>query len=520
MNKDIQHIKHFFVTASIGFVFLVASSLVWNIQNEKRTTYKLAKVEAIGNQNKDLTFRRWSTLHGGVYVPITDKITPNEYMDFIPNRDVTTTDGQKLTLINPAYMTRLAHELELEISGKIGHITSLNPIRPENKADEWETNALKRFESGAKEHSSIETINGKKYLRYMRPMHVEKRCLKCHTNQGYQLGDIRGGLSVAIPMDKYETIIKSKISGLIFFHIFILGIGLLLGWLAYRRTLYSVKARIESQKIIRKNERLLKIQNQELRKAKEKAEESDRLKTIFLQNMSHEIRTPMNAILGFSSLIPSEFNNKEKLKEYTEIINQRGNDLLGIINDLLDISKIESEKVELHLEQFDLNALLDEVQDVAQALQSRFEKFHINVISPISFDSENIILTSDKGRLKQVFSNLISNAFKFTLEGSITIGYHLSADRIYFHVEDTGIGIPEKDLENVFSRFTQIEQETTRIYDGTGLGLSITKGIIHLLHGQIKVESEVNRGSKFTFWIPLQNVDFEKDQQQKLQFEV
>ncbi|PXX98761.1 hypothetical protein DF185_15390 [Marinifilum breve] len=519
MNKDIKHIKQFFVTASIGFVFLVVSSLVWNIQNEKKTTYKLAKVEATGNQNKDLTWRRWATLHGGVYVPITDKIQPNNYLNFVPKRDVTTTDGQKLTLINPAYMTRLAHELELEISGEIGHITSLNPIRPENKADEWETNALKQFESGAKEHCSIETINGKEYLRYMRPMYVEKGCLKCHANQGYQLGDIRGGFSVAIPMDKYETIIKAKISDLVFFHIFILAIGLFLGWLAYRRTLHSVKERNESQEIIRKNEKLLKIQNKELRKSKEKAEESDRLKTIFLQNMSHEIRTPMNAILGFSSLIPGEFHDKEKLTEYTNIINQRGKDLLCIINDLLDISKIESEKVELHIEQFNLNTLLNEVKGVALALQSRFEKFHINVMFPLSFDSDNIILCSDKGRLKQVFANLISNAFKFTLEGKITIGYHLSANKIYFHVEDTGIGIPEKELDNVFNRFTQVEQETTRIHDGTGLGLSIAKGIIKLLNGQIGVESEVNKGSKFTFYIPFEEVDSAKGQQQQLQFE-
>ena len=520
MNKDIKHIKHFFITASIGFVFLVVSSLIWNIQNEKSTTYKLAKVEALGNHNKDLSFRRWAASHGGVYVPITNKIQPNKYLSFLPNRDIVTTNGDSLTLINPAYMTRLAFELNKEHNEEEGHITSLNPIRPENAPDEWEIIALNKFEKGATEYSSIEQINGKKYLRFMHPLRVELECMKCHDSQKYKVGDLRGGISTSVPMSKYTPIMQSKIDNLIITHVIIGIMALFFGWLAWRRTLNSVKERNITQEKIIDNEKLLTEQNKKLVAAKNKAEESDRLKTTFLQNMSHEIRTPMNAILGFSSLIPFEFDNKAKLMEYTDIINQRGKDLLCIINDLLDISKIESEKVELHIEQFDLNSLLDEVQSVTIALQSRFEKYQINVIFPVTFDSENIILCSDKGRLKQVFTNLISNAFKFTHEGSITIGYYLSASKIYFYVEDTGIGIPEKELDNVFSRFTQVEQETTRIHDGTGLGLSIAKGIIRLLNGQIGVESELNKGSKFIFWLPLQEIVSKKGRQQKLQFEV
>jgi len=520
MTKDINHIKQFFFATSIGFIFLLASSLTWNIQEEKKTTYELAKVEAKGNHNKDLSFRRWAATHGGVYIPITEKITPNKYLNFVPDRDITSTTGKKLTLINPAYMTRLAFEISEAESGEKGHITSLNPIHPKNKPDEWEIKALKLFENGAKEYSSVETIDNKEYLRYIKPLYVEKGCLKCHTEEKYQLGDIHGGISVAIPMERYDAILNSKIQDYAYSHVLIALMGLFLGWLAYRRTLHSVREKNESQHKIAVNEALLREKNRELITAKDKAEESDRLKTIFLQNMSHEIRTPMNAILGFSSLIPDEFDNRNKLIEYTSIINQRGNDLLCILNDLLDISKIESEKVELHIEQFDLNSLLIEVQSVALALQSRYEKYHINVIFPINFDNENIVLCSDKGRLKQVFANLISNAFKFTQEGSITIGYYLSANKIYFQVEDSGIGIPGKELENVFNRFTQVEQETTRTHDGTGLGLSIVKGILRLLNGQIDVESEENKGSKFTFYIPLQNADSEQGQQQKLQFEV
>ena len=519
MNKDIQHIKQFFIATSICFLFLMICSLIWNIQEEKKTTYELAKVEALGNYNKDLTFRRWAAMHGGVYVPVTDYISPNPHLDFIPERDITTADGKKLTLINPAYMTRLAFELGEEQSGEKGRITSLDPIRPENKPDEWEKEALQQFETGLQEYSGLEVINGEEYLRYIRPMKVEQGCIKCHNNQGYKVGDIRGGISVAIPMSKYQPIFKSKVQDLAYSHLIIGFITIFLGWLAYRRTLRSVKERNESQQKVIANETLLRTRNKELTLAKEKAEESDRLKTIFLQNMSHEIRTPMNAILGFSSLIPDEFDNKDKLVEYTTIINQRGNDLLCILNDLLDISRIESEKVELHIEQFELSDFFIEINSIAQAFQARFEKYHINIVGPTIFESEDIVLTTDRGRLKQVFTNLISNAFKFTNEGAIKFGYNLENEQLCFFVEDSGIGIPEKDLNNIFNRFIQVDQNSNRVQEGTGLGLSIVKGIIHLLHGDISVESKFNKGSKFIFTLPLNSTDLEKGVQQRLQFE-
>ncbi|NOU59929.1 ATP-binding protein [Marinifilum caeruleilacunae] len=519
MNKDIRHIKQFFIATSIGFIFLLASSLIWNIHEEKRTTYELARVEAIGNHNKDLTFRRWAAMHGGVYVPVTEHIKPNEYLDFIPERDITTASGQKLTLINPAYMTRLAFELAEEQTGEKGHITSLDPLRPENNPDEWESKALHLFKTGVKDYSSIEMIDNKEYLRYMRPMVVEEGCIKCHESQNYKLGDIYGGISVAIPMEKYAPILKTKILDYAYSHLIIAIVGIFLGWLAYRRTLRSVKERNLSQEKVLANETLLKEKNKELTYAKEKAEESDRLKTIFLQNMSHEIRTPMNAILGFSSLIPNEFDNRRKLIEYTDIINQRGNDLLCILNDLLDISRIESEKIEIYPEQFGLKNFLMELKAIAEANQSRFDKHHIQILVPHQTCAENISLNTDKGKLNQIFSNLISNAFKFTHEGNIEIGYKIIDQDIHFFVSDTGIGIPKEELNHVFERFSQVDQSISRQHEGTGLGLSIVKGLITLLNGSIKVESTPGMGSKFSFSIPIDGYPLEENIQTKLEFE-
>lgn len=164
----------------------------------------LAESEASGSLNMNMVYRQWAALHGGVYVPITDEMHPNPYLAHIPHRDITTTDGQNLTLINPAYMTRQVHELAKERYGFKGRIVSQKPLRPKNYPDSWENSALQKFSSGLKQLSSVEMIDGQAYLRFMRPFFTEASCLKCHGHQGYKVGDIRGGISVSIPLLAYR----------------------------------------------------------------------------------------------------------------------------------------------------------------------------------------------------------------------------------------------------------------------------------------------------------------------------
>ncbi len=164
---------------------------------------EIIKAEAKGSYNKDLVYRRWVAKHGGVYVPVSEYTPPNPYLN-IPNRDVTTTTGQQLTLVNPAYMTRQVYQLAATQYGSQGHITSLNPIRPENAPDEWESSCLETFKKGETEVSSEELINDKSYMRYMRYMLTEKGCVKCHAHQGYKVGDVRGGISISIPLEQYR----------------------------------------------------------------------------------------------------------------------------------------------------------------------------------------------------------------------------------------------------------------------------------------------------------------------------
>ncbi|MFZ5799038.1 MAG: PAS domain S-box protein [Desulfobulbaceae bacterium] len=188
---------------------IMAASLIWNINRQENETIQLATIEARTVYEKDLTYHRWATLHNGVFVPITEKTQPNPYLAHIPGANVTTTDGQALTLVNPEYMIRQVYGMQSRDFEPIEHITSLDPVRPENAADDWETAALESFDNGRDEAIAVQEIGGIPYLRFMRPMITEKGCLKCHAVQGYEEGDIRGGISVAIPLAPLLSIAKA-----------------------------------------------------------------------------------------------------------------------------------------------------------------------------------------------------------------------------------------------------------------------------------------------------------------------
>ncbi len=214
-----------YVTAIVWILILIISYLSWDDYISK-DIYNLALKEARTNFRKDVIYRRWNAKEGGVYVRVSDYTKPNKYLN-VPNRDVETKDGTKLTLVNPAYMTRMVHKLENVGDSVKGHITSLKPIRLENKADKWETHALQLFENGVKEYSSLEKVRGTFKLRYMAPLVTEKPCLKCHAKQGYKLGDIRGGISISIPYQSYVSASKLVIGRLRTFHLLIGLLGLI-----------------------------------------------------------------------------------------------------------------------------------------------------------------------------------------------------------------------------------------------------------------------------------------------------
>ncbi len=247
--------------------------------------------------------------------------------------------------------------------------------------------------------------------------------------------------------------------------------------------------------------------NLELTLAKEKAEESDRLKSAFLANMSHEIRTPMNGIIGFSEMLCQEELSAEKRANYTKIIMDSSHQLLSIVSDILDIARLEAGKVDLVEEKVVLN---DMIMDIFVLFKPKADEMALEYFPHKFLSDRASTIICDSLKLRQILTNLLSNAFKFTRQGRVVFGYDLVGQVLRFFVKDTGIGIPPEMREKIFESFRQVESHFSRNYRGTGLGLSIAHKIIKLFGGRIWLESIQGNGSCFYFEIPYQPV-YEND---------
>ncbi|OFY39178.1 MAG: hypothetical protein A2X18_03935 [Bacteroidetes bacterium GWF2_40_14] len=240
-------------------------------------------------------------------------------------------------------------------------------------------------------------------------------------------------------------------------------------------------------------------QQKELIKAKEKAEESDRLKSAFLANISHEIRTPMNGILGFTELLRELKLSEDEQQEYLAIIEKSGTRMLNIINDIISLSSLEAGLSKVKITNFDIN---DQMGIIFNLYEPQALEKGIKLIICDNIPTEEAKIISDKEKIKEILSNLIKNAIKFTATGSIEIGFSKNSDGLEFFVKDTGIGINPEQKELIFERFRQGSESVARYYEGAGLGLSISKAYVLLLGGRIWVESEEGKGSTFYFTIP------------------
>ena len=240
----------------------------------------------------------------------------------------------------------------------------------------------------------------------------------------------------------------------------------------------------------------------QLIKARRAAEEADSLKTAFLSNMSHEIRTPMNAIIGFSNLLQRSGVEEVKKQKYLNYINKNGENLLHLIDDIIDIAKIESNQIKIQKSAVDLHEMVDDLFISMDRVLSQEGKKPVRLRK--NYPDAELWIHTDGYRLRQVFVNLIHNAIKFTDEGFIEIGYTTgNGKEILLHVKDTGIGIPSELKESIFERFRKLENVKKKIYGGAGLGLAICRQLMGLLGGKIWVESDIGQGTTFCFTLPL-----------------
>ena len=464
----------YMVFAAIFWSAAVLSSFLWSTReaDESMTRSYLAAGRSFFGQV--VVTREWNAVHGGVYVPVSEDTKPNPYLND-PFREIDGPDGKQYTKVNPAFMTRQISEIAEDRHGVKFHITSLNPLNPNNRAKEWEQKALMEFEHGSSEYSGFEENDA--VFRYMAPLYTDKVCLPCHIQQGYKEGEVRGGISVTIEVSE-----RGNHQVLMIIHLAALLIGLLA---------VSVFGRLLAQK------------QRELARAMNKAKEGSLAKSKFLANMSHEIRTPMNAIIGLTDLA-LDHDLSPKQADYLKKIGQASSSLLGIINDILDFSKIEADSLGIEHVEFDLCEIIESLPIL---FETRANKKGLQLLISVDPDLPSRF-KGDPLRLKQVLVNLVSNAVKFTEQGKVLVKVgpaklDKESFMVSFEVEDSGIGIEQDILEEVFSSFTQADASTTRRFGGTGLGLAISRKLTRLMGGEIIVSSQPGKGTVFSFTVRL-----------------
>jgi len=467
-----------------GWTIVIAVLLVMTLQHERSQAIETARTQALSIYDRDVLYRQWNAAYGPIYVPVSGKIQPNPHISEGLERDIVTDQGMRLTLVNPSYMSRLAFDMAAKSCGVKGHLTSLRPLRPENTPDAWETAALKAFAAGSKEVSSVEQMKGGSYLRLMKPLMTEKECLYCHGLQGYRVGEIRGGLSVAVPMEPlWGLAIRNYVlNSLSFIVLWGLGIaGIFFGSKNLRRT---IEERNEA-------ERGMVALNRDLTSRTGELERANRELDTFCSTVSHDLRSPLTAIAGFCHLLrdaPGERSAETDL--YAGIILNSANKMENIISTLLSFSRVAEE--EMACAAVDLSRMADEIcADLRMQDMKRDALFIIK---------EGMTVRGDEGLLRVVMQNLLGNAWKYTgrcLKSRIEVGVMDDGGKQLYFVRDNGIGFDSSQSDRMFEAFRRLPNASQ--FEGTGIGLATVKRIIDRHGGRIGCEGEPGKGATFYF---------------------
>ncbi len=434
-NNSSLVLKYLLVPLALwtGLVFI---SFQWNHGVLERNTRALAMERARAFFRIIQTHRLWNAQHGGVYVPVTDKTRPNPYLSFDPSRDIITDKGVKYTKINSAYMTRLVADITKKEEGAIFHITSLRPIRPENRADEWEISSLKEFEQGTTEKLELTNIEGQEFFRYMAPLKTKKACLKCHARHGYKEGDIRGGISVSMPAKTFVSIRKSQTLNL--------GAHYLIAYLIGGITIVLYQQRV--------------------RKEAQAAQASLEQKETLIKEVHHRVKNNLQIITSLLSMQSGKTDNSE-VKEMFEICSSRIRSM-SLVHEKLyrsgDLGNVDARTY--------FRSLIDEIMSLAGPLSGVHAEIEIDEVS-LSMD------TSIPCGL--IINELVTNAIKHAFGpegGTINVELQDKGDgSIFLSVADNGRGLQE-DPES--------------LKDGDTLGLRLVHILVGQLNGTLKTTSD------------------------------
>ncbi|ABM29351.1 ATP-binding protein [Nitratidesulfovibrio vulgaris] len=445
----------------------------WNADSEADHIHELALLQARSFFAQIVATRAWNAVHGGVLVPESVYGPPNPYLPE-GDRVVTTTDGQRLSRVNPAYMTRQISEILNDREGVGFRITSLFPLRPENAPDLWERAALDKFRHGEKEVFTLEqgTAGSLAHYRFMAPLATDTTCMNCHRDERDVAGGQRGGISVALAAAPLLAVQADRLNTLSITYwciaiVGVFGIG-------------GATLLISSRQAM--------------------AEAANRMKSAFLANMSHDMRTPLTGIIGMADLLEAPGCPPERRSAYIAQLKGASANLLEIVNDITDYSCLESGRLRLTPRPFALRNAVDECLGL---FRFTCEQKGLTLTADIPPGLPDA-LTGDDFRLRQALGNLVSNAVKFTRRGTITVVIReeeRSTEDVMlrFTVQDTGVGIPRHEQDAIFESFVQGGAAHELRMGGTGLGLAITRDIAAMCGGTAGVHSVPGAGSSFWF---------------------
>ena len=520
----------FIVSTSLVLV-IVMGSVFWIILNKhEQMVMTQLKMQAKALFKQVVITRRWVAEHGGVFIEKLPWVQPNPYL-----RNATMTDvkGKHYVKENPAMVTKQLSRYAEREQLYVFHITSLKLMNPENAPDEFETAALTAFEAKTKaEAAGVEKMSGSWYYRYIAPLYVEQACLECHSKQGYKVGDVRGAISVSIPMDYARAMIASERSAMV---AGMVAIGLIITGTLYavtRRMVIAPLGRIRGQMALFSEkgtldphigetgdemealnrsfhdmataiqdhrsclEEKIRAATSELTDKNESLARSYRSKADFIARTSHELRTPLTSIKGAMDYLSVRLSmvscdEDRELLVFFEMIKKNADRMIRLLNNILDYERIE-------LGTFEMNFREVNLKDVFQEVVTGFAALADGKQVTIRMKAMDVTAGVDEDRMKQVLTNLLSNALNFSPPlTKITVSLECRDDRVRVTVEDQGVGVPDGEQEMIFRQFY-----TRGVKDGTGLGLAICKGIVEAHHGTIGVQMAESGGSRFWFALP------------------
>jgi len=517
---------------TISLVLLVVTGLTfWFIlqKHEKMVTAQL-EMQAKALFKQVVITRRWVAEHGGVFIEKLPWVEPNPYLR---NATITDVKGKHYVKENPAMVTKQLSRYAEREQLYVFHITSLKLMNPENAPDQFETSALQAFDTKrVAEASTIEKMGSSYYYRYIAPLFVEKACLECHRKQGYKVGDVRGAISVSIPMDYARAMVaterRAMIAGMIVISLFLI-VAL---YLVTRRIVIAPIKRIQAQMsgfsrgdkpdmtLVSTNDEIEDLSRafrdmakdiheyhaclqekivaatSELTEKNESLARASRSKSDFIAKTSHELRTPLTAIKGAMDYLSVKLSMRETDEDrdlliFFEMVKKNADRLIRLVNNILDYERIELGTFDMKFR--DVN-LKDAFHEVIAGLAPLAGEKQV----ALRMKAMDVTACVDEDRLKQVLTNLLSNALNFSPAGSkVLVSLQCRDEEVYAAVEDEGSGVPEHDREIVFRQFY-----TKDVKDGTGLGLAICKGIVEAHNGTIGVEQGEKGGSRFWFRLP------------------